>query len=236
MRIYFSLVATLLLCLSHHTYASIVMTGTRIIYPAQASNKSIQLKNPDQQPYIVQVQVDDGSEKKSSDEGDSNFLVTPNIFRMEPGSAQTVLLKYIGNALPQNKESIFYMNFTQLPATKAENKGGNQLVLAITNRVKIFYRPQGIKGTPAETAQRMAFSLNGKKIKVTNPAGYFAVVRRASLVVNGREITLADMQMVAPESSSEWLASAPVSALKGARLRLVLVNDYGMDVVSERTL
>lgn len=107
MRIYFSLVAMLLLCLSHHVCASVVMTGTRIIYPAQASNKSIQLKNPDQQPYIVQVQVDDGSEKKPADEEDSNFLLTPNIFRMEPGSAQTVLLKYIGNSLPQNKESIF---------------------------------------------------------------------------------------------------------------------------------
>lgn len=44
MRIYFSLVAMLLLCLSHHVCASVVMTGTRIIYPAQASNKSIQLK------------------------------------------------------------------------------------------------------------------------------------------------------------------------------------------------
>ncbi|WP_163094855.1 fimbrial biogenesis chaperone, partial [Acinetobacter baumannii] len=91
----------------------------------------------------VQVQVDDGSEKKPADEEDSNFLLTPNIFRMEPGSAQTVLLKYIGNSLPQNKESIFYMNFTQLPASKSEKSGSNQLVLAITNRVKIFYRPQG---------------------------------------------------------------------------------------------
>ena len=236
MRIYFSLVAMLLLCLSHHVCASVVMTGTRIIYPAQASNKSIQLKNPDQQPYIVHVQVDDGSEKKPADEEDSNFLLTPNIFRMEPGSAQTVLLKYIGNSLPQNKESIFYMNFTQLPATKSEKSGSNQLVLAITNRVKIFYRPQGIEGTPGETAKKMTFSLSGKKIKVTNSAGYFAVVRRASLVINGREIKLADRQMVAPQSSAEWLPSAPVSGLKGARLRLVLVNDYGIDVINERTL
>ena len=66
MRIYFSLVAMLLLCLSHHVCASVVMTGTRIIYPAQASNKSIQLKNPDQQPYIVQVQVDDGRIKRTT--------------------------------------------------------------------------------------------------------------------------------------------------------------------------
>ena len=80
------------------------------------------------------------------------------------------------------------MNFTQLPATKSEKSGSNQLVLAITNRVKIFYRPQGIEGTPGETAQKMTFSLSGKKIKVTNSAGYFAVVRRASLVINGREI------------------------------------------------
>ncbi|WP_316546327.1 fimbrial biogenesis chaperone [Klebsiella oxytoca] len=55
-------------------------------------------------------------------------------------------------------------------------------------------------------------------------------------MINGREIKLADRQMVAPQSSAEWLPSDPVSGLKGARLRLVLVNDYGIDVINERTL
>ena len=234
MSTYSTLLVTLFLIISQSAFASVVMTGTRIIYPAQTREKSVQLRNMDNQPYIVQVETDKGQKNSATEDGD--FVVTPQIFRMEPNAGQSVRLMYVGKNLPQDREAVFYMNFTQLPATKTASQSANQLVLSITNRVKIFYRPQGIAGRQEDTAKNLTFRLDGKNIQVTNPGGYYAVVRRASLFIQGREVRLADTKMVAPKSSSEWTPSVPVKNLKGARLKLTLVNDYGMDTVSERTL
>ncbi len=235
MRTYFPLFTAFFLFFSQYVCASVVMTGTRIIYSAQAREKTVQLRNTAQQPYIVQIQTDDGKRSNTS-ETDGDFIITPPIFRMEPNAGQSVRLIYNGKALPEDRESLFYMSFTQLPASKTSQQSSNQLVLAITNRVKIFYRPAGLAEQQRDTAQSLSFSLSGKKIKVTNPGGYFAVVRRASLLTRHGEIVLADSAMVSPKSYAEWTPSSPVDSLKGMRLRLVLVNDYGMDTVTERLL
>jgi P pilus assembly chaperone PapD len=213
--------------------ASVVMTGTRIIYASQLKEKSVQLRNTGKEPYIVQVQIDDGSaENKASD----SFVITPPIFRMEPGSGQSVRLMFTGKQLPQDRESLFYMNFTQLPVSQAKEQGNNQLVLAITNRVKVFYRPQGVTGQQSATGQALSLTKVGNKIKVNNPTGYYAVIRQASLLINGQQIKLADSVMIPPKSSAEWTPSQPITSLTGAHLKLILVNDYGMDVESARIL
>ena len=236
MRKYLATVLTLLLIMCQYADASVVMTGTRVIYDGKMSSKTVQLKNPDKQPYIVQIETDNGTQANQAASGNDDFVVTPQIFRMEPGSAQSIRLMYIGKPLPEDRESVFYLSFTQLPALNKENLGGNQLVLAITNRVKIFYRPKGLTGVSADTPQKLSFSLSDKQVKVVNSGGYYAVVRHATLLTKGREITLASSTMVPPESSVNWTPSSPVSSLKGARLRLILVNDYGIDTVTERTL
>ena len=234
MRTYFILGAAFALFISQSVFAGVVMTGTRIIYPAQAREKSVQLRNTDARPYLVQIEVE--NDKSAAVQDDDAFAAVPQIFRMEPNAGQAVRLMYTGRALAQDRESLFYMSFSQLPAVNAGEQTSNQLILAITSRVKIFYRPQGLTDTPEKIAQGMTFSLNGSRITVDNPSGLYASVRRASLTINGREIVLADSEMVAPKSSAQWRPSAPISSLKGARLRLVLVNDYGTDIVNERVL
>lgn len=208
--------------------ASIVMTGTRVIFPAELKEKTVQLRNPDKQLYIVQVQVDDMGDIKN-DGGSSAFIMTPQIFRMEPGTGQSVRLKYVGDNLPQDRETLFYLNFTQLPVVKKSERNVNQLILAVTSRVKLFYRPKGISGDPADIGKSLKFALNGKHIRVTNPTGYFAVIKKASLQIGGRNIVLVDSAVVAPKTDMEWVPSEPVSHLSGGRLHLVLVNDYGVD-------
>ncbi|WP_297199975.1 molecular chaperone [uncultured Pluralibacter sp.] len=235
MRTCFILGIAFSLFISQSVFASVVMTGTRIIYPAQAREKSVQLRNTDARPYLVQIEVENDKSNVLT-QGDDAFTAVPQIFRMEPNAGQAVRLMYTGRALPQDRESLFYMSFSQLPAVNAAEQNNNQLILAITSRVKIFYRPQGLTDTPEKMAQGMMFSLNGSRITVNNPSPLYASVRRASVFINGREIVLADSEMVAPKSSVQWRPSAPIRSLKGARLRLIVVNDYGTDIVSERIL
>lgn len=218
--------------ISSVAHASVVMTGTRIIYSGEIKEKSIQLRNPDNQVYLVQMQVDDREDVKSGEEASSSFVVTPQIFRMEPRTGQSATLKYIGEKLPQDRESLFYLSFTQLPVMKKSEQTKNQLILAITSRVKIFYRPKGLTELPSDVAKTLTFTMNGKHVTVNNPTGYHVVIRKASLLTKGKEITLANSVMIAPKTKADWTPSLPISSLSGSLLRLTIVNDYGADAVS----
>lgn len=73
--------------------ASVTMLGTRIIYPADASEQALRFSNPDDHPNLVQVWLDDG---RSGDAHalSSPFLVIPPVFRVEPHGGQMVRLSY----------------------------------------------------------------------------------------------------------------------------------------------
>lgn len=47
------------------------------------------------------------------------------------------------NTLPQDRESLFYLNVIDIPPDNPA-RSGNLLKLAMQNRIKLFYRPQGI--------------------------------------------------------------------------------------------
>lgn len=221
----------LALCFASYSNAGVILTGTRIIYSEGVKDKTLQLTNQENQSYIVQVQLDSGTP-----DSQAPFIVTPAVFRMEPYSGQSVRLTYSGEPLPKDKESVFYFNFSQLPSVKTNTVQQNKLMFAITNRVKIFYRPTSLSGHPEKTADLINLSIHGKQIKVLNQSEYHASVRRILLIRDGKETRLAEGVMISPGSSMMFTPSADIVHLKGALLRIVLVNDYGVDVVSERRL
>jgi len=225
--------ALLSLCafLSFNVSASIIMTGTRIVFPSDVKEKIIQFKNPDPQPYVVQLQI-----TTENNEADNNapFSLVPPVFRMEPHAGHSVRLIANGTeVLPKDKESIFYLNFTQLPALKASQQEKNQLVIAVTSRVKIFYRPSTLAGQPSEAYQSLKFSLQGNSVAVNNPTGFYIIIRKAELMMGKSPVTLGESVMIPPQSTVQLPTTRKITTLNGASLKLILVNDYGADVTRE---
>jgi len=211
--------------------ASVIMTGTRVVFPSNATEKVVQFKNPDPQPFVVQLKI-----TKENNETDDNspFTLVPPVFRMEPNSGHSVRLIANGTAaLPQDKESIFYLNFTQLPALKASQQHDNQLVIAVTSRVKIFYRPVALSGSSSEASESLKFSLQQGNLAVTNPTGFYITVREADLTMGKNVTTVATSVMIPPKSTVQWHTAKNISTLNGASLKLILVNDYGADFTRE---
>ena len=231
MRLILRLFVLLIFGFTGYANAGVILTGTRIIYPEGAKDKTLQLTNQESQSYIVQVQIDNGTP-----EGFAPFIVTPPVFRMEPHSGQSVRLTYAGEPLPGDRESVFYFNFSQLPSLKAGTTQQNKLIFAITNRVKVFYRPASLSGHPEKTSEHIHLSMEGKQIRIVNQSEYHASVRRATLVRNGKDIRLAEGVMISPKSGLVVTPSSEITNLRGLLLRLVLVNDYGVDIVTERRL
>jgi len=69
---------------------------------------------------------------------------------------------------------------------------------------------------------------------VTNPTGYFVNLRNGLLQVNGQQRPFALAAIIAPKSTTEL--TLPAGAAKGSSLSLILVNDYGANVISTFTL
>jgi len=65
-RSLFSIVALTLICNS--AYASIVITGTRVVYPSDAKEVSVKLSNKGKSPVLIQSWIDDGNTKSKPDQ------------------------------------------------------------------------------------------------------------------------------------------------------------------------
>ncbi|MGP9079569.1 fimbrial biogenesis chaperone [Yersinia pseudotuberculosis] len=230
----------LLTSVSLSVQASVVMTGTRIIYPEGSREKVLQLSNKDDHPNLVQLWMDDGNNQSSPSKSDVPFALTPQIFRMEANSGQVVRLTYIARNLPKNRESVFYLNFLQIPALKADTLGekisvsrDNKLVLIVNNRLKVFFRPAALKENIDTLGEKISVTLDtttGNKIKVHNPTGYYISLRDAKIVSNGKTVSFATSEMFAPDSTTDLALPIGIKAKKGELLILNVVNDYGATI------
>jgi fimbrial chaperone protein len=213
--------------------ASVVMTGTRIIYPAQAQEKVVQLSNRDEYPYLVQMWIDSGNSDETPQSASAPFVISPQIFRMNPDAGQIVRLVFTGEGLAKDRESLFYLNFVQVPAMKARDLEANKLLLSVNSRMKLFYRPQGLAGDPDDLSKSLGLKMRGSALLVSNSSGYFATVRSAEVVRRGVSKALVQAVIIPPLGQVDWPLPAGVQAGVGDKLRLTLVNDFGADVTTE---
>jgi len=215
--------------------ASVVMTGTRVIYPADQAEVTLSFHNPDAHPNAVQLWLDEGDPSVTPEEAETPFVALPQVFRVGSNAAQMVrLLLADDSALPQDRESLFYLNFSQMPVQK-KAAAANQLLLMFTSRVKVFYRPKNMDpALPADIADRLQLRWQGNALHVHNPTPYHVVLRQVAAVKNETSVVLSQGDMLAPFADAVWPAAD--ASMRNASLRLVLLNDYGADVVSERSV
>lgn len=127
--------------------ASIVITGTRVVYDAAQREVTVKLNNDGQSPMLVQSWIDEGNLQATPDTSAAPFVLTPPIARIDPNKGQALRVRFTGQkALPQDRESLFWLNVLEVPPSSAE--GQNRLKIAFRSRVKFFYRPPTCPAMP----------------------------------------------------------------------------------------
>lgn len=213
------------------SFASVVMTGTRVIYPGGAKERSIQFTNQDDAPSVIQIWIDSGNADSTPETADAPFVVTPPVFRIEPKSGQTARLIFTGKDLPQDRESVFFINTVQIPAMNTADAERNKMLLLLRNRIKLFYRPTGIAGDPERATDKLSFSVERDgadwKITATNDSAFHVSLVDARITGAGEDIVLAP-DMIAPKASFDWrIKSSANLASAGRSISFKFVNDYG---------
>lgn len=230
------MLASLLLCIPPVANASIIMTGNRVIYPAAAKSIDVQLRNPEAIPYVVQSWFDDGNADSTPQTGKAPFTVTPPMLRMAPQSGQLLRIVYTGDkeTLPQDRESVFYFNFLQIPpanASDAQPSKNNALVILLRNRVKLFYRPANLPGNPQGHAASLDISVTNKagyQVTVDNQNPWFASIATITLTQGKQQWKVKSADMVAPFSSQSWaFPKARLKSNENITVSIQMINDQG---------
>lgn len=179
--------------------AGLVITGTRVIYSAGEKEVTIKIDNEGKKPVLAQSWVDSGDVDVAPERAQAPFTVTPPINRINGGKGQTLRMIYTGEKLPGDKESLFWLNVLEIPATKKDNK--NQLKMAVRSRIKIFYRPQGLAGTANQAGKSIVWKKVNGGIEGSNPTPYFVSLANITEDKEGKTV-VANGGMIAPGGKS----------------------------------
>lgn len=218
--------------LPQHANANIIINGTRVIYPQQKNEVNIQLSNDGDKPALVQSWIDNGDEKATFDKISVPFVLTPPIVRVEPNSGQTLRITWTGTPLPQDKESLFWLNILDIPPKSATAANADILQMAIRSRLKIFFRPPALNASGANQAfhdlqWQRSTSSPGTVLRVNNPSAYFINVSTIKIETRHKEIKSLKSEMIAPKSFAEFTFTALPEKIENAALRYEVINDFG---------
>jgi len=226
------LTAAFSLALCQTALAGVVINGTRVIYPGQAREVTVQVDNVGDSPSLVQAWIDSGDANQTADSSDAPFVLTPPISRVEPGRSQALRVMFTGAKLPTDRETVFWFNVLDVPPSPARTGDADQnmLQVAFRSRLKLFYRPQGLPGTANEAPALLRWSRSGDRLRVENPSAYHVTLAEVHALAGTRDELVEDKgKMAAPGHSIEFTVPAATT-----QVRFVTINDFGGRV--ERTV
>lgn len=214
-------------------WSYVQISGTRVIYPAAAREVTLELTNKGTTPSLVQVWLDAGDRRIRPGAEAVPFLITPPITRIEAQRGQSLRLAYVGQGLPQDRESVFWLNVLEVPpSAKATQPGQNLVQLAFRSRIKMFYRPEGLAGNMEHSANHLSWRLirqgEGYALRASNPSLYHVSISNLELqTAQSKSYSNQSGGMVAPGGSFDF----PVERLSGTvhakAVTFYWLNDYG---------
>lgn len=221
-------------------FASVTITGTRVIFPASEQEITVRLHNKSVYPSLVQSWIDNGDANQPLDDIKVPFVLIPPVSRIEPHSGQTLRLIFTGGNLPGDKESVFWLNVLDIPPEDESMADKNKLQMAIRNRIKIFYRPGELSREGADRAARHIVwrqNGNGNTLSGYNNSPYHVNVLSVTVQdTAGKNFSSTKGLMIGP-GDSQTFTLANVKNIKAQnKVNYTYIDDYGSARKAEAAL
>jgi len=202
------------LCLAD-AHAGVALGATRVVYPSDQKQVSLAVSNSDTKGrYLVYSWIEN-----SEGEKDSRFVITPPLLVMD-GKKENILriIDATNGSLPKDRESLFWITVKAIPSMDKSKEKENTLQLAISSRIKLLYRPIGLKSVSHKAYEQLRFSSGEGLLTVINPTPYYLTLTELSM--GNRAL---GNVMVSPKDT------ASVKLPEGSTGEIVYqtVNDYG---------
>lgn len=189
--------------------------ATRVIYDRASPQAFLPVINSHAgETLLIKAWIEEQDGRKSA-----AFQLTMPLFLMKPDSENFIRVVYVGKPLPQDRETLYWINVKAIPSSGAKPRNGeNTLQLAMLFRIKLFMRPAGMTLNPNHASSQLRFQLHADRLVIDNPTPYYQTLVHLRV---GRH-RLAN-RMVAPWDRQEIALPA------GARgsIHYQTINDYG---------
>ncbi|MCY1216164.1 putative fimbrial chaperone YadV [compost metagenome] len=218
--------------------ASVVIAGTRVIYQATDAEVTVKLSNEGQAPALTQSWIDSGDLRAAPSAIDVPFTLTPPVARIDPGKAQTLRIVYTGEPLPQDHESVFWLNVLEVPPRPAaEDSDSNKLQLAFRSRIKLFFRPSGLKDSAAEAPAAVSWRVTRAgahaALEAHNPTAYHVSFSGVELLGGGKRVRSSEGGMVAPGQTAVFPLAGDAVPGADSKVRYRAISDFGGELIGE---
>ena len=220
------LIITMCVAWTFNSYAALTLNVSRVVYNEKDGDAQLSVNNDENRTYLIQSWLDAGDPvnvKKALP-----FVVTPPLFRLDGNSDNVIRVVYLGTGLPTDKESLFWLNVKGIPGLNdAEKKFENRMVLAVDNRIKVFFRPASLNGNASDAMKNLSWTRNGNRITVENKQPYHVVLNK--ITAGSEDITVSVLDnnsLITPFGQKTFtLKHAPA---QGETIAWTAVNDFGL--------
>ncbi|WNW10762.1 molecular chaperone [Pseudomonas sp. DTU_2021_1001937_2_SI_NGA_ILE_001] len=205
--------------------AALTLSTTRVVFDGERRSASLIVSNPSNRPFAVQTWVNTAADDAVTP---VPFMPSPALFRLDPGKEQQVQINGLPHDLPGDHESLFYFNVQEIP--QASGDQGNLLNIALRTRIKLFYRPAGLRDNPVKRLPELRWSVEqqaGKTLLVAhNPTPFHVSFSRLEVSQGQQNERVKNPRMLAPLHSQSY----PLGTLRpaaGLKVTWSAINDYG---------
>jgi chaperone protein EcpD len=213
---------------SFQSQAAIIVDRTRVIYSDNEKEVTIRITNPGHSPVLVQSWLDIGDVEEVPEKIMTPFIMTPSINRINPGKSQTLRLSYVGTpALPEDRESIFWLNILEIPPV-IQGSATDRLQVAYRTRIKLFYRPKAVskKVSAYEAANQLVWSVDSGVLKASNDSPYFISLVSVAIVLGSKKVYV-NGEMVSPKGNQRFNIKDTSLLQAGANVTYTYIDDLG---------
>ena len=206
---------------------SVRLGAMRVIYNPASVGETLAITNPQDYPILVQSQAFAEDMKTKAP-----FVVTPPLFRLDGQQQSRLRIVRIGGYFAEDRESLQWWCVRGIPPKAgdawAKEQNGKAVVekkvslniqMSINSCIKLFVRPECMKGHPDDVAASLAWHRQGNQLKAVNNTPFY--MNLTSLKVGGVDVH--DIHYIPPFST--YTFALPRGA--AGKVSWVVINDYG---------
>lgn len=213
--------------ISHHSFAELIVSGTRVIIYERNIEASINVSNEGTFPVLMQTWIDDPSSKSRLS---SHLNSSPPLSRINPSEDQLVRLHLTHvNLLPTDKETLFWLNIMEIQPKQQHSKKSN-LEIAYKHRLKVFFRPNSISDVNKinSAPRNIIWTIKDQHtLHAENRSPYHINLTKITFRQNFRPIIL-EADFIPPFSSKYFKTSAVNLSQPFQMIEYNYINDWGL--------
>lgn len=130
------------------------------------------------------------------------------------------------NNLPHNKESLFYLNVMDIPPNNPQNAGKNKIKLALQNRIKLFWHPEGVVPVDKKSLSQLNIKKKDNAISINNETANWITIT----TIKAQNVKVNNESILLPPFSNNDITLKNNNA---SEYELTVVDDYGNNINSK---